>query len=345
MTAVRERMSRVTGSASMVPLLILFGLNTVDELDRSAFSLLLPEIRDHFDLDNQGALSIVTLVAVLALGLQPFVGFLADRRRRVVIAASGAAAWATFSFFTHRGPLRFRHRPDRQRPHPQLPTGGLLRAVGTPTGLRMAPRRQRHRPTVGAALRRVPGRRIRVAGTLPVLRPPHVHPRGAGRCSSPRTGSRRPRAAPRWSVGRGDRHRRGAAELRRELAHLHAGQDAAPHLVLPARPRRLHHRPGHTDLALLRGDLRPRRGRAGRDRRRVGAIPAAGRHRRGPHREPPLPARRRLGPALPRPGRPVAQPSRCSPSRRTCRRPSSSTASPRPRWALSGPGSTSACRW
>ena len=33
------------------PLFVLFGLNAVDELDRAAFGILLPEIRDHFGLD------------------------------------------------------------------------------------------------------------------------------------------------------------------------------------------------------------------------------------------------------------------------------------------------------
>src|SRR5688572_18792425 len=44
------RPSTVTMGAAAFPLLILFGLNAVDELDRAAFTLLLPEIRDHFDL-------------------------------------------------------------------------------------------------------------------------------------------------------------------------------------------------------------------------------------------------------------------------------------------------------
>ena len=35
----------------LFPLVTLFGLNAVDELDRAAFGILLPEIRDHFGLD------------------------------------------------------------------------------------------------------------------------------------------------------------------------------------------------------------------------------------------------------------------------------------------------------
>ena len=74
MTAVRQRVAGLTDGAPMAPLLILFGLNAVDELDRTAFAVLAPTIRDHFDLDNQGILGVVTLVSLVALGLQPVIG-------------------------------------------------------------------------------------------------------------------------------------------------------------------------------------------------------------------------------------------------------------------------------
>ena len=44
---------------SAFPLVVLFGLNAVDELDRAAFGVLLPNIRDAFDLDNSGVLTLV----------------------------------------------------------------------------------------------------------------------------------------------------------------------------------------------------------------------------------------------------------------------------------------------
>jgi branched-chain amino acid transport system ATP-binding protein len=86
------------------PLLILFLLNAVDELDRSAFGILVPEIRDAFGLNNQGILGVVAIVTTLALGVQPFVGYLADRRSRVNIAVTGAAGWAFFSVLTGFAP-------------------------------------------------------------------------------------------------------------------------------------------------------------------------------------------------------------------------------------------------
>ena len=55
------RPSAVTLGAPVFPLLVLFGLNTVDELDRAAFAVLLPEIRDSFGLDNAEALAIVSV--------------------------------------------------------------------------------------------------------------------------------------------------------------------------------------------------------------------------------------------------------------------------------------------
>ena len=94
------RPSNVTLGAPAFPLFVLLGLNTVDELDRSAFAVLLPDIRDHFALSDAGALSLVavTTVAVLLIGVP--LGFYADRHNRVRIAATGAALWTLFSIGT-----------------------------------------------------------------------------------------------------------------------------------------------------------------------------------------------------------------------------------------------------
>jgi ABC-type branched-subunit amino acid transport system ATPase component/predicted MFS family arabinose efflux permease len=90
----------ITGGAPVYPLLVLFGLNAVDELDRTAFGILLPEIRDHFDLDLQGALSLIGLIGGIALILQVPIAHYADRAPRVRLALIGAAAWAMFSIGT-----------------------------------------------------------------------------------------------------------------------------------------------------------------------------------------------------------------------------------------------------
>ena len=99
-TRVRAWLKEVTGGGPVYPLLVLFGLNAVDELDRTAFGILLPEIRDHFDLDLQQALTVIALAAGVALCLQVPIAHLADRTSRVRLALIGASAWALFSFGT-----------------------------------------------------------------------------------------------------------------------------------------------------------------------------------------------------------------------------------------------------
>src|SRR5690349_10650652 len=51
---------RITGNAPIAPLGILFGLNAVDELDRTAFSVLLPEVKKAFGLDLKGVLALTS---------------------------------------------------------------------------------------------------------------------------------------------------------------------------------------------------------------------------------------------------------------------------------------------
>jgi branched-chain amino acid transport system ATP-binding protein len=97
---VRRRLEEVTGGGPVYPLLILFGLNAVDELDRTAFGILLPEIRDDFGLGNQGVLSIVALIGAVSLVLTIPIAFYADRGPRVKLALLGAVVWSIFSFAT-----------------------------------------------------------------------------------------------------------------------------------------------------------------------------------------------------------------------------------------------------
>ncbi|MCB0978913.1 MAG: MFS transporter, partial [Acidimicrobiales bacterium] len=88
------------GAAGWYPLAVLFGLNMADELDRSAYLILLPEIRDHFGLSNTGILSVVAIAAAAALLLTVPIAHLADRSSRVRLALIGAAVWGLFSFGT-----------------------------------------------------------------------------------------------------------------------------------------------------------------------------------------------------------------------------------------------------
>ena len=95
---------RITGAWPLFPLVVLFGLNAVDELDRTAFNVLIPDIRDGFGLSNQGALGLVAAIAPVVLILSLPVAHYADRLNRVRMAAVGAATWAVFSFFTGLAP-------------------------------------------------------------------------------------------------------------------------------------------------------------------------------------------------------------------------------------------------
>ena len=94
------RPSAITLGAPTYPLIVLFGLNAVDELDRAAFGVLLPDIRDHFDLSNEGALRLVALTTIAVLLIEIPLSFYCDRGNRVRIATIGATVWALFSIGT-----------------------------------------------------------------------------------------------------------------------------------------------------------------------------------------------------------------------------------------------------
>ncbi len=94
------RPSAITLGAPAFPLVVLFGLNAVDELDRTAFAVLLPNIRDHFLLTDAAALAMVAASTIAVLLIEIPLSFYCDRRNRVRIATTGAALWALFSVGT-----------------------------------------------------------------------------------------------------------------------------------------------------------------------------------------------------------------------------------------------------
>ena len=94
------RPAAITMGAPAFPLFVLFGLNAVDELDRAAFAVLLPNIRDHFGLTDAGALAIVSVTTIAVLLIEVPLSFYVDRANRVRIATIGAAIWALFSVGT-----------------------------------------------------------------------------------------------------------------------------------------------------------------------------------------------------------------------------------------------------
>jgi predicted MFS family arabinose efflux permease len=94
------RPAAITLGAPAFPLAVLFGLNAVDELDRSAFAVLLPDIRNHFGLTDSAALALVAATTIAIVLIEVPLSFFADRRNRVRMATAGAALWALFSVGT-----------------------------------------------------------------------------------------------------------------------------------------------------------------------------------------------------------------------------------------------------
>ncbi len=102
------RPSVLTGGQSALPLVVLFALNAADELDRVAFNVLLPEIRDWYGASLTAVLAASTVASLFALLFAIPIGFLADRVNRIRMTAVGAGAWAIGSMATAFAPsIRF----------------------------------------------------------------------------------------------------------------------------------------------------------------------------------------------------------------------------------------------
>ena len=97
---IARRLRDLCGGESAFPLVVLFGLNAVDELDRTAFGILLPDIRKEFGIDLKTALGLVALSSIAALLLQVPIAQYADRSKRIPLAIIGALVWALFSGMT-----------------------------------------------------------------------------------------------------------------------------------------------------------------------------------------------------------------------------------------------------
>ena len=88
------------GGSPVYPVLILFGLTAVDQFDKTAFRVLLPDIAKDLHLSIGSAFQLIALVAAAAILLSVPIGFAADRHRRVPIAIGGAVLWGAFSLMT-----------------------------------------------------------------------------------------------------------------------------------------------------------------------------------------------------------------------------------------------------
>ena len=103
----RKSLTALVGGASLVPLAVLFTLNFVDEFDRVAFAALAPEIRDAFNLSDEGISTLRAVSSVLALFAALPIGILADRFNRVRISIVAGIAWGVAAFMTGVVPALF----------------------------------------------------------------------------------------------------------------------------------------------------------------------------------------------------------------------------------------------
>ena len=149
----------MVGDGPVFPLLILFGLNAVDELDRTGFGILLPNIRDAFGMSNTGILSLVGLHRPRRAAdadadrhrvgpWQPH-GDHADGRGGVGGLLGHDRRCDRDLDAGHR-PHGHRHRSGGGRPDPQRAAVGLLRGRPAPVGVLVPPRRERARATSSA---------------------------------------------------------------------------------------------------------------------------------------------------------------------------------------------------
>ena len=93
---LRETLAR-WGTA---PVATLFALNAVDELDRVAFTVLAPNLREAFDLNTAALAAISSIGGVMTLVVALPLAALADRRDRTRIAAVTGLVWAAFAALT-----------------------------------------------------------------------------------------------------------------------------------------------------------------------------------------------------------------------------------------------------
>jgi ABC-type branched-subunit amino acid transport system ATPase component/predicted MFS family arabinose efflux permease len=97
---IRARLEELTGGATVVPILLLFVLNLVDEFDQVAFGVFAPEIRDTFGISDATFTRITTVPGALLIMLIVPVGVLADRYNRVKLIAIAAVAWGSMTILT-----------------------------------------------------------------------------------------------------------------------------------------------------------------------------------------------------------------------------------------------------
>ena len=100
-------MKGIGGGAPLLPLVVLFGLNFVDEFDRVAFGAVISEIRDAFGLSDSGIQQVSGLAGLATLLLSLPLGIVGDRVRRVRLSIVAAILWGVCSVLTGIVPATF----------------------------------------------------------------------------------------------------------------------------------------------------------------------------------------------------------------------------------------------
>ena len=98
------RPSVITGGTPVGPIVILSALNAADELDRAAFGVLLPEIRDYFGVSLGTILTVVGIASIFPYLVSLGIGYYADRFNRKRLVIVGSFCWVLFSVLTGFAP-------------------------------------------------------------------------------------------------------------------------------------------------------------------------------------------------------------------------------------------------
>jgi ABC-type branched-subunit amino acid transport system ATPase component/predicted MFS family arabinose efflux permease len=97
----------MTAGAPALPLVVLFGLNFVDEFDRIAFAAVITEIQRAFGLSDAGIQQVAGLAGLATLLLSLPMGIVGDRINRVRLSIAAAVLWGACAVLTGVVPATF----------------------------------------------------------------------------------------------------------------------------------------------------------------------------------------------------------------------------------------------
>jgi MFS family permease len=87
-------LDELVGDGPVLALLVLTGLNAVDELSRTSFAVLAPTVADHFGVGLAGVTIPFVLAFAAAFALAIPIASMADRRNRVRLALFGGLVFS-----------------------------------------------------------------------------------------------------------------------------------------------------------------------------------------------------------------------------------------------------------